>query len=790
MEFEQHKGSMVNSTRKHFEKLLPPSPRYSFVGGLWYDTTPGPNTNYLYSAKPYSGENYAYFRIYKSIIGDRAYLSTIYVNLPMAVFQYEKEAIGLIFQPLSRGGKPLSLAVYSGDEGVIFEYRNGITHLFRQKSSKHLGDWESEREYVCDEPIGEVLEVSAHTWMELVRRYIESKLQGVVAHVHVGDVVRLAVGFHDRTFDSEHNIHVDTVLPFAPRAYPDRIYSYPSFEGCRLASLARVPWSDADRLARIAERLLSDNASVEMRELGDVRVWHNALVPCGSFRKLEYTTSYGTGYSGWPGGMAWTLRGLTEYCLLEGKNDAHTRDRIRSGMNWFLAIQLPDGGFPFNTPTFEDLAGANGRCMTGPRSYAVGGAAEAVRTLCAGYKLLGDERLLSAARKAADAINPHPPHYAFRGYGDLRDAGDYESDSTSGCSLANANLDLFELTGDPRYLEVAIALGYYTLTWHFWWTPGPDEILGVIDPVAESFSPHASPWNTALATEMYCRLYQHTKDEFWRRVAHCVFSQCAKFQNQATGGISEAYPIRLDGSYTDQGGESAMVSWALILGGIALCRAFGVSIDATAQQASGGYDASVALTAKIAVRNLRRPIAWIVKGVAKSTAKALIRKTWKYCPTWLSARLTKYTKNPSKFGVCSKALGRPRTIHLEMGEICDGFACKGKVSSEAAYLSLRSSNYDTHVDQVLMPVVTFPSPVQDFEVIEKLGEIIVAVLVTTETKECYEIRFLEGTSGIGPTSAFIQNGQLVFDVTLKALWEHAGLCSQRISVRRCGTNSL
>jgi hypothetical protein len=703
----------------------------------------------------------------------------------MAVFQYEKEAIGLVFQPLNDRGDPLSLAVRSSSDRVVFEYRSGVTHLLKQKSSKHLGNWESVEEYFCDGPIGEIFEVSAHTWMELVRKHIEPKLQGGVAVANIVDVIRLAEAFHNRTFDSNHNVHVDTVLPFAPRAYPDRIYSYPSFEACRLASLARVPWSDADRLSRIAERLLSDDASVKMAELGNVRVWHNALVPCGGFEKLEYTTSYGTGYSGWPGGMAWILKGLTEYCLLVGRNDVHTCDRIREGMNWLLAIQLPDGSFPFNTPTFEDLDGAHGRCATGPGSRAVGGAAEVVRALCAGYKLLSEERLLAAAKKALEIINPRPPYYAFRGYGDLRDAGDYESDSTSGCSLANANLDFFELTGDLYYLDIAIALGYYTLTWHFWWTPGPEEICGIIDPMAESFSPHASPWNTALAAEMYCRLYQHTKDEFWRRVAHYVFSQCIKFQNPATGGISEAYPIRLDGSYTDQGGESAMVSWALILGGIALCNAFGVSINALPQVFSG-YDPRIDLSVEVTGREFCRPMLWRAKSVVKSFLKALIKKTWKYFPIWLSAKLKEHTATPSRFGISPRALGRRRRVQLKMGQAGNGFVCSGETSSEVACLSLRSSSYDTHVERVFMPIVTFPDPVGDFKVVEKLAGSIVAVLAMTETGECYEVRFLEGSSGIGPTSVFIHNGKLVFDVTLKALWEHAGVCMQRISIVRRG----
>ncbi|MCL6520210.1 MAG: hypothetical protein K6T99_10290 [Armatimonadetes bacterium] len=761
-----------------YKRLLPSKPVYSLVGGMWYDTSLLPNTSSTYSAKGYSGENYAYFRIYNAVENSRTYRSTIYANLPMAIFQYEKGAIGLVFEPLSEG-RPLSLCVSSTEDDVTFEYRNDVKHLLRSKSRGFVGPWEREEDFISNAQVPPVQEISADSWMELVRRYISRHLRNEPRLKDLSDAIHMAIGFYDRAFDAGNCVHADTLLTFAPSDFGDPIYSYPSFEACRLASLARADEWRLERWEKIADKLLSDEASVRLVELGDVRVWHNALVPNGDMSKLKYTTGYGTGYCGWPGGMAYTLRGLIEYCMKVGRSNAC--ERIRSGLNWFLAIQLPDGGFPFNVPTFIDFNSMRGRCLTGPKSRAVGGAGEAIRTLCAGYKFLDDEHYLEAAKRAVEAVNPRPPYYGFRGYGDLRDAGDYESDSTSGCSLGNANLDLFEVTGDRNYLETATALGYYLLTWHFWWTPGPNEILGLIDPMAESFSPHASPWNTALAAEFYLRLYRYTGDEFWFKVAQYVLAQCLRFQNRSTGGISETYPIRLDGTYTDMGGESAMVTWALINGCLAMLEASGVSLEARKDNAHLSCDSQVSFYAEVSVYSNAKKSNRVQK-LKNVLAHAIRKRIWKKLPISVAKRLKKLVEKPSVHNIPVPHEGPVRRLLLSPGNSLEGFAFSVDQVAEEYVVSLKSFTYTANVKRVFMPILRFPSPVVNLIESEKIGETITSVKVKTQSGRYYEVRFLPGSYGLGASAVELQDGRLAFDVTLKALWQRGGICTQRILV--------
>lgn len=766
--------------------VLHGSPEYSFFGGAWYDTSPQPTTESLYSAKSYSGENYAYFRIYKAVQDGNTYLSTIYANLPMAIFQYKNEAIGIEFHPLLEG-KPLSFAVWSDEGGVSVDFRGDVTHVLREKRRGHLGDWECEKEFTPGTTADQVSIVSGQDWMDLVRAKVEANLRDDLSLGETREAMLMAVAFYDRTYDSDLAVHADTVLPSAPRVYPDPIYNYPSFESCRLAALARVGIVNADRLSRIADRLMDEESSVELKELGDVRVWHNALMLRDIRGVPEYGTGYGTGYSGWPGGMAYTIRGLIEYCMTVGRSDK--LGILRSGLNWFLAIQLPDGGFPFNVPTFIDCKGARGRCFTGPRSRAVGGAAEAIRALCAGYRLFGDERYLQAAQKGAKAINPQPPYYAFRGYGDLRDAGDYESDATSGYSLGSANLDLYELTGDRSYLDVAKALGYYTLTWHFWWSPGPEEILGLIDPVAESFSPHASPWNTALAADFYGRLYRYTLDKFWLRTARYVYAQCIRFQNKASGGISEAYPMKMDGSYTDMGGESAMVTWAIIVGGSTLLTLDEATADLKGvivrpENVNTSCVRAVSVFAELEVSKLcHSPIDRMIC-TGKRILKGVLRKSWKSLPRPLAAKIRERVKSTGDRMFLPERAGRKSLVVLKPGDSADGFTLSVDIAGDVIRSTLRSSRYSVKVERVLMPVLTFPSSVVRFIATRTIGDTIVSGDVETESGVWYEVSFLEGTTGLGASGVILLNGALAFDVTLKALWEHCGICTQYLAVHR------
>lgn len=144
-----------------------------------------------------------------------------------------------------------------------------------------------------------VCEVVAKNWMQLVRDFVSKNLEEGPPIESLSNAIKMAVAFYDRAFDSGNSVHADTLLTFAPSDFGDPIYSYPSFEACRLSSLARADKWRFKRWEQIANRLLSEEASVHLKELGDVRVWHNALVSDGNLRKLKYTTGYGTGYCGW-----------------------------------------------------------------------------------------------------------------------------------------------------------------------------------------------------------------------------------------------------------------------------------------------------------------------------------------------------------------------------------------------------------------------------------------------------------------------------------------------------------
>lgn len=747
---------------------------------MYYDLSPSPQTLSLQGMKSYLGENYGFFRIFDVVESDRRYISTFYANLPMAVFQYEDEAVGIVFEPVV-DGIPLSVCVHSNG-AATFEYRSGLKHLLKEKTKAWHGDWRNSTECVCHADPPQIEIRSAPNWMQLVKEYVAPMLGSEIGADDVTESLKKVSGFYNRAYDAGNSVHVDTLSCDAPGDLGDTIYTYPGFEACRLASLADLDRSRISRWEKIADVLLGDGVSVPLPELGDVRVWHNAGVLDEGSGDVSYTTAFGTGYSGWPGGMASTLRGLIRYVSATGRTAEH--EKIAAGLNWFLNIQAEDGALPFNLPTFRDFNNATGRCRTGPGSRAVGGAGEAARALCAGYTLFGRKEYLEAAVKAARAVNPKPPHFAFCGYGDLRDAGDYETDATSGYSLGNANLDIYDITADKEHLEAALALGYYLLTWHFWWTPGPPEIVGLIDPVVKSFSPQASPWNTAMASEFYRRLYVATKDEFWRDASVFSYKQCIKYQHPQTGGISESYPMRLDGSCDTMGGESAMVSWALIDAGLAM----GDSIEGFAYEGEDegrrpSVEAEVSVSALIHAGDYlkRRPT---LKKRSMELAKRAVKRLRKRLSASVILRLKEKARTVYEISDPSnRPVSGAEDVSLGAGDSGGGFVFAS--GSEGVY-TLSSVTYSRRVFKVYWPVLTFPSKVVSFDAERRIGDTIISGAAKTEDGSLYNVEFLPGTDGLGASSVETDGNRLLFDATLRALWQRGGRRTLRISVTKGG----
>ncbi|AQG81970.1 glycerophosphoryl diester phosphodiesterase [Spirosoma montaniterrae] len=130
--------------------------------------------------------------------------------------------------------------------------------------------------------------------------------------------------------------------------------------------------------------------------------------------------------------------------LLFDPNNTDLRERLRLGAEWLLNNQKPDGSWAvaYDRQTadeqFKDIADLR------PTFYG----------LLVAHRILGDSRYLAAARRGADwQIRNGVQNGSFLGVcGDARYVPDFATAQT-----AQALLDLYDLTNEPRYREAAIA---------------------------------------------------------------------------------------------------------------------------------------------------------------------------------------------------------------------------------------------------------------------------------------------------------------------------------------------
>jgi len=763
------------------------TPVYTIVGGFMYDTSPDLGRALKRWTRRYIGENYAYFRLYETAVGGKTYRSAIYTKMPLCIFQFADEAVGIRYSPVVDDQIP-SVSVWAGDDGCHFEYTAEISHVMKSKDAPHLGSWQRESVYrprVSSLP--ELSVVRAGKWWQIVRRMVEAELadrHDIIETKRVQEALSMAGAFYDRMFDVVNGVHLETVYPDRPEPYGGAIFNHPSFEACRVASLCRLSNTNHTKCDRIARRLVFDETlSAELHEIGPYRIWHNCFDTLRGDSALYGCTTYGTGYSGYPGGMATLVRKLLEYGHSTGADDLFPR--LKQGADWLLLVQREDGSFPFTVPTFAELGNPLEKSITGPESRALGGAAEAARALIWAFRVFDERAYLSAAEKAVQAINPAPPFYAFRGYGDLRDASEYETDASSGIQLTNANLELYEVTHRREYLETATILGYYVLTWHIWWrAPGIDP-YGFIDPMAESFCPHVSPWATSLASELYSRLYAATDDSFWQKAAEFAFARAVSLQNPVTGGISEAYNLKMLDEITIMGGESAMTTWGLIDAGCAILNNRREPFACSEERAVSGKPvvaADVQVGALVVLVRARVPvIKWRrVLRRTKGWVRALVKTV--FCIRGVSHLRSRSGRRVAPVPQ-SPAGGQERVLSFTAPGGCkEGMSFTASVGGTTMVLRLAALAHDRRIRKVYLPVLDFGSEIAAVEPVGKIGETITACAVRFIDGRRLRIRFLHGTTGLGVAAIQASGRRLMCDVSVKAGWQYGGECYQVLSL--------
>ncbi len=255
-------------------------------------------------------------------------------------------------------------------------------------------------------------------------------------------------------------------------------------------------------------------------------------------RLVPMSPPAGEGFNLWTGqadswaGDTMTLRGPSEG--MRTLMDAYRREKrqgrehpdwllwCRQFGDWLLTQQREDGSFP------RSWQGGTGKVVevSGTASY------NPVPMLVSLSRETGQKRYLEAAIRAADCVWDN---YGSRGVfvGGTTDNPNI-TDKEAGMLSLEAFLDLYEATGDPKWLERAKAAGNYTESWIWIWNvPMP---LGAIDSDLNwkrgvptvgvqgitARGPGGVDEYLDWAVPAYARLYEDTKDPHYLDVTRIL----------------------------------------------------------------------------------------------------------------------------------------------------------------------------------------------------------------------------------------------------------------------------
>lgn len=235
----------------------------------------------------------------------------------------------------------------------------------------------------------------------------------------------------------------------------------------------------------------------------------------------------------------------------ESASDALLADSGLRACDWLLTLQAQDGGLPWK------LSGTSGE-SDGTDAYAVT-AASALSAWVMAHRLTGQPKYLAACARLADWLerefirprrlcgyitDDHPGNGLNR----------WEtSSSTPGSYAVDGLLDLYQVNGERRYLDLALETAAIQLLWMWLWQPDhglPRRLLGTAQQgTVWEYTQRQTVGNENLYMVWnYQRLHALTRDPLWQRAAWLGLSRAEDDQfyqpgDARHGALSEGFDI-------------------------------------------------------------------------------------------------------------------------------------------------------------------------------------------------------------------------------------------------------
>ena len=504
----------------------------AFVGGRRYELANAESVRRHKLGFPYN--TYYKFRIKAR----QPYDAAVFSKMPIACWQGESMAFAVVFPKeltLPPGPAPVFIRVAGAGAGVSFSAAMLSEFDVERKPFGWFGMGSAETTHRVNLERGWSFEanfllIAADTWVDCMK-VCHERFQKYLAPIKppstgsMAEKLKASISYYDRVWDSKNQTHVHLPVKNEPRFESVEFkHSHVTDDLTKLVLYRRLIRLGFERLAAREKNLLEKLASGEYCDhLDGARIWHTTTYFDG--RKLHAFTHHGTGFVGFPGGMATTTRRLFEYCLLNP--DDALEEMARSAADWLVETQNKDGAWPASRE--GGGAKADEAC--------VASTAEAARALLAAYRLSQNEEYRAASETALAYISRDAAFFECRQY--LRDVDSDNFDGLTAEACIHAFLDWHSVSGEEGALELAESWGWYALGWV---RPHCAEYLAEpsFDGLSRSISPRIDVWGGLLMARAFIRLSKATGMKPWRDIAWRLFENISNLQER-DGGFSETW---------------------------------------------------------------------------------------------------------------------------------------------------------------------------------------------------------------------------------------------------------
>ncbi|HOK40884.1 MAG TPA: hypothetical protein PLD27_07600 [bacterium] len=761
----------ITLNKNEFEFLI--------IGGLLYLSN---NSSIPFNEeKKFFGENYGIFRIFDKKENNAIIKSLIYSKFPILIIKYKEKAKAYFFNPIINNAI-LSISLKNFDDELILEFLF-TEHLIFLKTEPLISNWEEKKIIKFDEQLLHIKIFENKNWLQILYDIVREELSKINELEEISldlnllkESVFATRFFLNRIFDYKNLIHSEFIFNDCSLNFGGiELFSLLTYEFYRVYNYCRFPVlkNDFDLGIKILENLISKKFYEQIPELNNSIVFHNTIGKKKN-NELFAHTQFNTGLTGYPGGQATIIKIIGK--LL---NEIELPDELKNNLSniFFNSLKFLDyfynsNGYSYTYPLFPANENEFYKCESSPHIITIGGTAEAINAYLEAYKFTQENNYFDKALELLEKINPDDENNFFYGYGFLRDANYNEIDGVSAIPLIFANIDTYKITQDIKYRDKAEALGFYLLTFQYFYETEKLKIKFYVDPMAKSFAPRLAIWDTLLWAEAYFELYKQTKKFFWFRLFKITFYSALKYQSSVSGGVPESVPFNFIDGLSEIKIENGISCWINMIAQ-KYCE-FTNNILLFENDNSNEKNYFDVIENKININYStiyykEKRITKIknkFKRIVPKFIKRLIKKIF-----ILDYKLYKSSNSKFNFSTLKKFEGSTEKIYFNY--------LKNKNTIEIEISC--NDKYDVIINNVFIILTFIKNEIIDVKSDERIKENIKSLYLTFDNYQKIKITFNDFAID---NFSFLKN-QLLLDVSLKANWNNNGKFSDKIKFFNC-----